>query len=167
MYMCAYCLQTPLIVFNLWHDISVNKPAKEFLRKQFQQWYSEKVLEQITQEGVDAANITPIKLEMPILKELMAKWLVKMAEYLADNPHFIVNGFRKSGIPGALDGLDEQNQIDEIESDEYSDSDEEYDEDGDSEDDSEDSDEILSEEENEDSSEESVSLEEEAVIIVD
>ena len=109
-------------------------------------------------------NLTPIKLEMPILKELMAKWLVKMAEYLADNPHFIVNGFRKSGIPGALDGLDEQNQIDEIESDEYSDSDEEYDEDGDSEDDCEDSE---SEEENEDSAEESVSPEEEAVVIVD
>ncbi len=98
-------------------DISVNKPAKEFLRKEFQQWYSEKVLERIEEEGVDAVDITPIKLPMPILKELGAKWLMKMAEYLADNPQFTVNGFRRSGISGALDGLEESEE--QSEGDEY------------------------------------------------
>ena len=29
-------------------DISVNKPAKEYLRRQFQQWYSEEVMKQLT-----------------------------------------------------------------------------------------------------------------------
>ena len=115
-------------------DISVNKPAKEFLRKEFQQWYSEKVQERIEEEGVDAVDITPIKLEMPILKELGAKWLVKMAEYLADNPLFTVNGFRRSGISGALDGLEETEELGEgDESDEDSDNDEDSGSDEDSE----------------------------------
>ena len=91
-------------------DISVNKPAKEFLRNEFQQWYSEQVQKRIEEEGVDAVEITPIKLEMPILKELGVKWLIKMAEYLADNPQFIVNGFRRAGILGALDGIDESDE---------------------------------------------------------
>ena len=100
-------------------DISVNKPAKEFIRRKFQQWYSEKVQERIEEEDVDAVDITPIKLEMPILKELGAKWLVQMAEYFADNQQFIVNGFRRSG---ALDGLEESElQSEGDESDEDSD----------------------------------------------
>ena len=39
---------------------------------------------------------------MPILKEIGAKWLVEMAEYLSDNPQFIVNGFLRSGIAAAI-----------------------------------------------------------------
>ena len=30
-----------------------------------------------------------------------------MATYLSDNPHIVVNGFVRSGIPGALDGLEQ------------------------------------------------------------
>ena len=58
-------------------DISVNKPAKVYLRNEFQLWYSEKVLERIEEENVDAADITPIKMGLPIMRELGAKckWL--------------------------------------------------------------------------------------------
>ena len=38
------------------------------------------------------------------MKELSAKWLVEMADYIADNPQFVVNGFRCAGISGVLDG---------------------------------------------------------------
>ena len=41
------------------------------------------------------------------MKEISSKWLVDMAEYLSDNPQIIVNGFVRSGIPGALDRLQE------------------------------------------------------------
>ena len=80
-------------------DISVNKPAKEFLRKRFQLWYSEKVLEQVHEEDdIDAIEINPINppinLGMPMLKELGAKWLVEMADYLSDNPQFITNHYK-------------------------------------------------------------------------
>ncbi len=72
--------------------------------------------EWIEEEDVDAVDITLIKLEMPILKELGAKWLMKMGEYLADNPQFIVNGFRRSGISGALDWLVESEEQSEDDS---------------------------------------------------
>ena len=38
------------------------------------------------------------------MKQVGAKWLVEMVEYISDNPRFIVNGFLWSGITGALDG---------------------------------------------------------------
>ena len=36
------------------------------------------------------------------VKELSAKRLVEISEYIANNPQFIVSGFRHSGILGAL-----------------------------------------------------------------
>ena len=39
---------------------------------------------------------------MVSVKELSAKWLVEMSEYIANNPQFIVSGFRHSGISGTL-----------------------------------------------------------------
>lgn len=36
-------------------DISVNKPAKDFLKRQFDQWYSEQVLAQL--EGEDTSDL--------------------------------------------------------------------------------------------------------------
>ena len=34
-------------------DISVNKPAKEYLRKRFEEWYSMKVMKQLDDEDLD------------------------------------------------------------------------------------------------------------------
>lgn len=36
-----------------------------------------------------------------------AEWIVDMAEYISQNPTFLVNGFIKSGITGALEGISE------------------------------------------------------------
>jgi len=48
-----------------------------------------------------------------VLKELGAKWMVKKAEYFAENPQIMVNGFIQAGIAGALDGQrDEQEERD-------------------------------------------------------
>ena len=63
-------------------DIAVNKPAKAFLCGVFEQWYSEHVKKQL--EGQDitdikTAEIKPIDLGLPALKEIGAKWLVDMA----------------------------------------------------------------------------------------
>lgn len=95
----------------------MNKPAKDYLRKEFQNWYSEKLMEEVEDENSDIADISPINLGMPTLKELGAKWLVQMSEYISDNPQFIVNGFIRSGISGALDGIasDESNERSEEE----------------------------------------------------
>ncbi len=88
-------------------DISVNKPAKDFLKRQFDHWYSEKVLTQLEGEdtnNLEALELQPINLGLPALKEVGAKWLVDMATYISDNPQMIVNGFIRFGITGALDG---------------------------------------------------------------
>ena len=90
-------------------DISVNKPAKEFLRLKFQEWYAEQIAEQITSSGCHV-ELEPVDLGLPVMKELGAKWLEEMYEYICDNPQFIVNGFLQAGIPQALDGkLDSTN----------------------------------------------------------
>ena len=89
-------------------DISVNKPAKEYLKKEFEDWYSEQVMQQLDGKDMDdleSTEIQPINLGMPILKEVSAKWLDRMAEYITSNPQFIVNGFIRSGISSAIDGI--------------------------------------------------------------
>ena len=51
--------------------------------------------------------------------------MVEMAEYFAENPQIIVNGFIKAGITGALDGhkdgqeLDENDSVNENDREEY------------------------------------------------
>ena len=81
-------------------DISVNKPAKDFLRDKFQEWYVEKVMDQIDANAdPDDVDIDPICLSMPVLKQMM----VEMSGYISDNPQIIVNGFIRAGISGFLD----------------------------------------------------------------
>jgi hypothetical protein len=93
-------------------DISVNKPAKDYLRAHFDEWYSQEVMKQLDGrelEDLEDVDIQPINLSMPVMKEVSAGWLVDMAEGISDNPQLIVNGFLRSGITGAFDGnLDEE-----------------------------------------------------------
>ena len=57
------------------------------------------------------AVLEPVDLSLPSMKELGAKWLTGMAEYLAANPQFAVNGFIRSGIANALDHNDNDSSI--------------------------------------------------------
>jgi hypothetical protein len=109
-----YCLLPPNTTDKLQPlDISVNKPAKQFLRKKFDEWYAHQIVQQVQENTeMNDVELSPICLSLPILKELGAKWLVEMAEYISDNPQFITNGFRKAGIPQAIDG-DDEDQSDE------------------------------------------------------
>ena len=59
-------------------DISVNKPAKDFLHKQFQQWYSAKVCRQF--QGVDPKE--PVDHRLTILKPMGAEWMIALHNYL-------------------------------------------------------------------------------------
>ncbi len=108
-------------------DLSVNRPAKEYLKKRFDDWYSEMVMEQLEGKNMDDAEgleIQPFELGMSVLKEVSAKWLVEMVQYITDNPQFIVNGFIRSGITAAIDGVvdmgseESDMEDDEIDSDE-------------------------------------------------
>ena len=76
-------------------EVSVNKLAEDFLKQQFIQWYSEQVMRQLEgrADDLDVAELQPMEMGMPIMKEISAKWLVDMAEYIRDNHQIIVNGF--------------------------------------------------------------------------
>ena len=62
-------------------DISINRPAKSFLKAKFEEWYALKLAEQL--QGSSIEELEPIDLGLPILKELGAKWLVEMATYIS------------------------------------------------------------------------------------
>ena len=70
-------------------DILVNKPAKNFLRSKFQQWYSEEVRRQIG-KGQDVK----VDLSMSIVKPIGVWWLMDLNEYMKSNPSIIINGFK-------------------------------------------------------------------------
>ena len=76
-------------------DISVNKPAKEFLRGQFQEWYSEQICQQLQE---DESSPQPVDLRMSIVKPLGAKWMIKLYDYMKSRPDITKNGFRHAGI---------------------------------------------------------------------
>lgn len=78
-------------------DVAVNKPAKDFMKNKFQEWYTEQVLKQL--DGKDIAELETTDIQ-PI--------------NLSDNPQFVVNGFIRSGITGALDrAMEEEEEDDE------------------------------------------------------
>ena len=86
-------------------DISVNKPAKDFLKRKFERWYSDEVMKQLQGvSDIESAEIEPINICFSAMKVLTSQWLVDMNEYIANNPQFIFNGFRRAGIADALDG---------------------------------------------------------------
>ena len=89
-------------------DASVNKPAKDFLRQKFREWYSEKLIEQVREDDVDNVEINPVNLSMPVLKQVGEQWLVELTEYQSNNPQKITNGFINTGIAAALNGIEEE-----------------------------------------------------------
>ena len=38
-------------------------------------------------ENMEVCNLQPINMSLSVVKELDAKWLAEMGEYMADNPH--------------------------------------------------------------------------------
>ncbi len=94
-------------------NISVNKAAKDFLKGKFQEWYSDRIMEQLDGQDIEASDIQPIDLRMTVLKEVGAKWLVEMVEHFERNPQIIVNRFIQSGITAALDGCQVENESEE------------------------------------------------------
>ena len=100
----------------------MNKPVKSFLRGKFDEWYAQEITKQLHGTAVQSVELQVINLSLPVLKELGAKWLEEMSEYIANNPQFIVNGFAHAGIMQALDGRgideDEEDHAHESESEE-------------------------------------------------
>lgn len=81
----------------------------DIAKRKFEQWYSEEVMQQLERRGpnnLEAAELKPIQLGMQVMKEVGAKWLVELADYISNSPEFLVNGFIHSGITGAIVGIE-------------------------------------------------------------
>ena len=74
-------------------DLSVNKPAKEFLRKQFEGWYAKQVCSQLN-DGMHE----DIDLRLTNIKPLGAEWMVALHNYIKSKPDLVINGFKEAGI---------------------------------------------------------------------
>ena len=80
-------------------DVSVNKPVKEFLCKQFYGWYAEQISKQLhTKES----QFVPVDLKLSTMKPSGAQWMIKLQNYLKTKPELLQNGFREVGITGCL-----------------------------------------------------------------
>ena len=76
-------------------DLSVNKAAKEFLRRQFTEWYSDQICQQL-HRGIKPAKA--IDLRLSIMKTLGAQWMIGLYNYLKSKPDISKNGFKEAGI---------------------------------------------------------------------
>ena len=79
-------------------DVSVNKAAKEFTRRRFQDWYSQKICEQLKEDH----PVEPVDLKLSVVKPIGAKWLIELSDYLKSKPEIIINGFKGAGIVDCL-----------------------------------------------------------------
>jgi len=75
-------------------DLSFNKAAKDFLRKQFQQWYGRIISQQLADRICEEVD-----LRLSRMKPISAMWAIN---YFISHPGITVNSFSDAGI---LDGL--------------------------------------------------------------
>ena len=75
-------------------DLSVNKAAKEFLRRKFHEWYAKQVCLQLEQN----AKRSSVDFHLSIVKPLSTQWMVGLYDYLKGKPDIIRNGFKEAGL---------------------------------------------------------------------
>ena len=74
-------------------DLSVNKPAKDFVRNKFREWYGGEICKQL-EEGVNE----DVDMRISNMKPLTAHWIMELYHYLVSRPSIIINGFKAAGI---------------------------------------------------------------------
>ena len=80
-------------------DVSVNKPAKAFLRNCFQTWYAEKIASQMEE---NPSQFNPVDLKLSTMKPLGARWMIQLYDHFKSTSQVIVNGFKATGIFDAV-----------------------------------------------------------------
>ena len=81
--------------------MSLNRAAKDFMKQQFQEWYSERIFEQLNQD-IEIKDLHPVDLQLSIMKHIGGSWIIALFDYLSSKPDIIKNGFRYAGISSAL-----------------------------------------------------------------
>ena len=78
-------------------DLSVNKPAKDFLRQKFQHWYAQIICNQLGKKVSEAVDM-----RLSVMKPLLSEWAVEMHKYFKVHSDIIINGFHAAGITDIL-----------------------------------------------------------------
>ena len=76
-------------------DTSVNKPAKDFLRGKFNEWYAERI--------VGGGEECIVDLQLSVVKPISARWMIKFFDYMKANTDIVKNGLRHVGITKILE----------------------------------------------------------------
>ena len=74
-------------------DLSVNKPAKDFIRAKFREWYGSHICKQL-----DDGLKEDVDMRMTIMKLITAQWVIDVHGYVSSRPSIVVNGFRAATI---------------------------------------------------------------------
>ena len=56
-------------------DVSLNKTAKDFMKQQFQEWYSERIFEQLDQD-IEIKDLQPVDLQLSVMKHI--SWIIAL-----------------------------------------------------------------------------------------
>ena len=79
-------------------DLTVNGASKQFTKKKFGEWYAQQIIEALD-KGIPLNDIK-IELELSILKQLHARRIVELCDYLTSREGRLIalNGWRRAGI---------------------------------------------------------------------
>ena len=77
-------------------DISVNKPCKDFLRNEAQQWYSNEIAKQV--EAGKKSHEVKVDVRITVVRPLHAKWVIKFYDYIRSKPDIVISGWKRSKI---------------------------------------------------------------------
>ena len=81
-------------------DLTVNGPAKQFLKQKFKSWYATQITKQFN-KGKNVYDVE-VPLKLSALKPIHANWLIGLYDYLRNNQDMIRKGFEEAGINEAL-----------------------------------------------------------------
>lgn len=107
-------------------DLTVNRVAKAFLQREFQEWYANEITNKYDAET--GAMNEQVNLSASRMKSTGVSWLIHLYEHICNNPQHIVNGFTAAGIPQSIDAgepielntkSEDDTDSDSITSDEY------------------------------------------------
>ena len=90
-------------------NITMNMSAIYFIAGKYQDWYAEKVLQQLNR-GV-AAHDVKVDVKMNIMKLLQAKWIIEMQHHLKRSKQIVISGFRRARITEAVSEADQLAQL--------------------------------------------------------
>ena len=77
----------------------VNGPAKVFLSGMFQEWYAKEITKQF-EDGTDVYSVN-VNLNLSMMKQLHAQWVIGLYDHLQNKPDIIRKGFELAGLTDA------------------------------------------------------------------